>query len=151
MSISLSSSLASMASLAGISGLKDAKLDYTSHVTGLNTDTKNVKLSINGNLLSYSIGLDISGTISNKANISEITSSNSVDVFALSQEDFKSTYTDVIKSAADKLPSKLSDFGITVTKEDILKLLPAEEPSTQSTTLEAPTDTTPVVVDQPAA
>ncbi len=159
LSVSLSSSLASMASLAGVSGLDKAKLDYTYHVTGLNSDKQDIKFSINGNLSSYSINLDISGTISNKADIPEISSSNSVDVLSMTLEELQPIYTDVINSAADKLPAKLSDFGFKITKADILQLLPNNTqtptqevtPDTQSTTQEMIDTTNPVVTEEPAA
>lgn len=148
MSVSLSSSLAAMASLSGVSGLNDATLNYTYHVTGLNSDTQNIKFSIDGKLSSYSIGLEASGTLSNKSEVPEMTSSNSVDVFSLSQEEFMNTYKDVVNSAADKLPAKLSTYGIDITKEDILKLLPVEEPVT---TTEVPADTNTTTEVTPAA
>lgn len=138
-SISLSSSMSSYLSLVGLSGSGNVSLDYTYHVTGLDSDTQNIELNISGKLASYSAEVNVSGTVSNKSEIPDLTSSNSVDVFALSQEELKSTYTDIINSAADKLPSILSVFDIKVTKNDILSLLPAD---TETTTNETITETT---------
>ena len=152
MSISLSSSAVSLASLSGISGLSDSKLDYTYHVTGLDSDKQDIKFSINGKLASYSVAFDMTGSVSNKSDIPDVSSSNSVDVFSMTLEELQPIYTDVINSAADKLPAKLSNFGLDITKEDILGLLPdnTQTPATQSTTLEM-TDTTNPVVTEPAA
>lgn len=153
MSISLSSSAASLASLSGISGLSDSKLDYTYHVTGLDSDKQDIKFSINGKLASYSVAFDMTGSVSNKSDIPDVSSSNSVDVFSMTIEELQPIYTDIINSAADKLPAKLSNFGIDITKEDILGLLPdnTQVPATQSTTLEMTDTTNPVVTEQPAA
>ena len=55
--------------------------------------------------------------------------------------------SDIVTKASDTLPAKLSLYGVTVTKEDILSILPANT-ATPDTTL--PDAETPVVT-QPAA
>ena len=92
------------------------------------------KLSLSAKYSSYSVAFDIDGSMKSSADIPELTKSNSVDVLSLSKEDLQKLYTDVVNNAADNLPSKLSTYGITVKKDDILSLLPEEEPTTTTET-----------------
>ena len=124
-------------------------LDYTYDITGLDKDTQDIKLELSGKYTSlYSAKISATGSITyGKSNIPELTADNSVDVFSLSQADLQKIASDIVTKASDTLPAKLSLYGVTVTKEDILSILPANT-ATQDTTL--PDAETPVVT-QPAA
>ena len=101
-------------------------LDLLFDVTGLDTDTKNVKFSLEGKYTSYSISMNVEGTIKAGANIPTLTSTNSVDVLTLKEEELKTLVTQMVNNAANNLPGKLSTFGINVSKYKILSILPAE-------------------------
>lgn len=100
-------------------------LDLLFDVTGLDTDTKNVKFSLEGKYTSYSVSMNIEGTIKAGANIPTLTSANSVDVLSLKEEELKTLFTQIVNNAANNLPGKLSTFGINVSKDKILSILPA--------------------------
>ena len=129
-------------------------LDYTYDITGLDKDTQDIKLELSGKYTSlYSAKISATGSITyGKSNIPELTADNSVDVFSLSQADLQKIASDIVTKASDTLPAKLSLYGVTVTKEDILSILPAntatQDVATPDTTL--PDAETPVVT-QPAA
>lgn len=124
-------------------------LDYTYDITGLDKDTQDIKLELSGKYTSlYSAKISATGSITyGKSNIPELTADNSVDVFSLPQADLQKIASDIVTKASDTLPAKLSLYGVTVTKEDILSILPANT-ATPDTTL--PDAETPVVT-QPAA
>lgn len=126
-----------------------ASLDYTYDITGLDKDTQDIKLELSGKYTSlYSAKISATGSITyGKSNIPELTADNSVDVFSLPQADLQKIASDIVTKASDTLPAKLSLYGVTVTKEDILSILPANT-ATPDTTL--PDAETPVVT-QPAA
>lgn len=130
--------------------------DLVSEVTGLDTDTQKLNFSLSGKYSSYSVKFNADGTIKSGAEIQELNSSNSVDVFTLSANDFQQVYADIITKAADVLPSKLSTYGVKVTKEDILSALPqaSSEPLEGSETPDNGTVTDPnseTPAEQPAA
>lgn len=124
-------------------------LDYTYDITGLDKDTQDIKLELSGKYTSlYSAKISATGSITyGKSDIPELTADNSVDVFSLPQADLQKIASDIVTKASDTLPAKLSLYGVTVTKEDILSILPANT-ATPDTTL--PDAETPVVT-QPAA
>ena len=123
--------------------LSAASLDYTYDITGLNTDKQNYKFDFSGKYSAYSIKLSMNGSMTTgKSDIPELTSSNSVDIFASSMEDLEKVYTDVITKAADTLPAKLSKYGVTVTKEEILSSLPQQTPEITDPTTTTPDGTT---------
>ena len=124
-------------------------LDYTYDITGLDKDTQDIKLELSGKYTSlYSAKISATGSITcGKSDIPELTADNSVDVFSLPQDDLQKIASDIVTKASDTLPAKLSLYGVTVTKEDILSILPANT-ATPDTTL--PDAETPVVT-QPAA
>lgn len=126
-----------------------ASLDYTYDITGLDKDTQDIKLELSGKYTSlYSAKISATGSITyGKSDIPELTADNSVDVFSLPQADLQKIASDIVTKASDTLPAKLSLYGVTVTKEDILSILPANT-ATPDTTL--PDAETPVVT-QPAA
>lgn len=129
-------------------------LDYTYNITGLDSDTQNIKFDLSGKYNYYSAKLSATGSITyGKSDIPELTSENSVDVFSLSQADLQKIETDIITKAADTLPEKMSLYGVKVTKEDILSTLPEQNVATQDAA--TPDTTTPEaqnpVVTEPAA
>ena len=129
-------------------------LDYTYDITGLDKDTQDIKLELSGKYTSLSSAkISATGSITcGKSDIPELTADNSVDVFSLPQDDLQKIASDIVTKASDTLPAKLSLYGVTVTKEDILSILPAntatQDVTTPDTTL--PDAETPVVT-QPAA
>lgn len=130
-------------------------LDYTYDITGLDSDTQNIKFEVNGKYNYYSAKLSATGSITyGKSNIPELTADNSVDVFNLSKEDYQKLETDIITKASDTLPEKLALYGIKVTKEEILSAIPDTQPTaTQDATTPDTTtpDATNPVVTEPAA
>ena len=85
--------------------------------------------------------MNIEGTIKAGANIPTLTSANSVDVLTLKEEELKTLFTQIVNNAANNLPGKLSTFGINVSKDKILSILPAApaEPAVVETApVEAP-------------
>lgn len=105
-----------------------ASLDYTYDITGLDKDTQDIKLELSGKYTSlYSAKISATGSITyGKSDIPELTADNSVDVFSLPQADLQKIASDIVTKASDTLPAKLSLYGVTVTKEDILSILPAD-------------------------
>ena len=114
--------------------------DLLYDMTGLDTNTKNVKFSFEGKYTSYSVSMNIEGTIKSGANIPTLTSANSVDVLTLKQDELINLYTQIVNNAANNLPSKLATFGINVSKDKILSLLPTAsvEPATEPAPAEVP-------------
>ena len=102
-----------------------ASLDYTYDITGLDKDTQDIKLELSGKYTSlYSAKISATGSITyGKSDIPELTADNSVDVFSLPQADLQKIASDIVTKASDTLPAKLSLYGVTVTKEDILSIL----------------------------
>ena len=132
-------------------------LDYTYDITGLDKDTQDFKLDLSGKYSSYSLKASATGSITyGKSDIPEITSANSVDVFSLPQADLQKLTSDIVTKASDTLPSKLSLYGVNVTKEQILSILPTTQDGTATQDTTASPDTTipdaeNPVVTQPAA
>lgn len=104
-------------------------LDLNYDITGLDTDTKNITFDLAAKYSSYSVNMNINGTMKSGADIPEMTASNSVDILTLKEDELKKVFTDVVNNAANNLPAKLSQYGINVTKEEILSILPKEEPA----------------------
>lgn len=129
-------------------------LDFNYDVTGLDTDTQKLEFSMSGKYSIYSVSFDINGTMKSGADITKLSDSNSVDLFALSSEEFVKLYTDVITNAANNLPSKLSKYGLNVTKEQILSAIPTTT-TPEDTTTQNPEGTTEnsntEATEQPAA
>lgn len=106
-------------------------LDFVFDINGLDNDTQDMKFELSGKYSLYSAKLSATSSITyGKSDIPNLTSDNSIDVFSLQQADLQKIYTDVITKAADTLPSKLSLYGITVTRDEILSLLPASTTDT---------------------
>ena len=122
--------------------LSSASLDLEYKVTGLDKDEQEFKFNVKGAFSYYSIALNIEGKIYNSAEVPEVNSSNSVEIFNQSTDNLNALTKEIITNASNNLPGKLSSFGINVTKEDILKMLPQEEPATvpTDTTVQIPTD-----------
>lgn len=125
--------------------------DYTYDITGLDTDTQKIDLKISGKLQSYSAEIAATGSITyGKSDVPELTADNSVDVFTQSQEDLQKIVTDIVTKASDVLPERLKVYGVDVTKEDILSILPQEAiTTTTEPNATVPTDVN--VEEQPAA
>ncbi|CDA30677.1 hypothetical conserved protein [Clostridium sp. CAG:492] len=126
-----------------------ASLDYTYDITGLDKDTQDIKLELSGKYASlYSAKISATGSITyGKSDIPELTADTSVDVFSLPQADLQKIASDIVTKASDTLPAKLSLYRVTVTKEDILSILPANTATQDVATPDAETP----VVTQPAA
>lgn len=107
--------------------------DLVSEVSGLDTDTQKVNFSLSGKYSAYSVKIAMEGSNKSGAEVTELNDSNSVDVFALSATDLQPIFTDIITKAADVLPSRLSPYGVDVTKEDILSNLPQATTDTSAT------------------
>lgn len=120
------------------------KLAYD--VTGLDTDTQKVNFNISGKYSLYSVELTANGEVTRgKSDVPALTADNSVDVFTLSQEEFIKVYSEIVTKASDVLPDRLSSYGVKITKEQILSLLPTtpttQTPATESVPTEAPAET----------
>lgn len=107
--------------------------NLVSEVSGLDTDTQKVNFSLSGKYSAYSVKVAIDGTTKSGAEVPELNSSNSVDVFATSKEDLQTIFTDIVTKAADVLPARLSPYGVNVKKEDILSSLPQATTNTSDT------------------
>ena len=126
--------------------------DLVCEVNGLDTDTQNVKFNVSGKYSAYSVEFSADGTVKDGAEVPELNEANSVDVFASSAEEIQTVYTDIITKAADVLPSKLSAYGINITKEEILSNLPQATTNTSATPNEGTTDSNAEnTTEQPAA
>lgn len=109
--------------------LSSVSFDLVCNITGIDTDEQKTEFNISGKIpagySTYKFDLKSNGSITyGKSDIPELTESNSVDVFSKSKEDLQKIYTDVITNASNNLPSKLSKYGIRITKDDILSTLP---------------------------
>lgn len=109
--------------------LSSVSFDLVCNITGIDTDEQKTEFNISGKIpagfSTYKFDLKSNGSITyGKSNIPELTEANSVDVFSKSKQDFEKIYTDVITNASNNLPSKLSKYGIRITKDDILSTLP---------------------------
>lgn len=105
--------------------------DLAYDATGLDSDNRAYDFNMSGKYLIYSLKLTANGTSTiGKSDIPDINSSNSVDVFTLSQTDFQKLVSDIVTKASDTFPSKLSAYGLNVTKEQILSLIPGTTSNT---------------------
>lgn len=130
--------------------LSAISVDVKMEATGLDTDKQDFKFIVDASVpVGYStakVKLNVDGSIEyGKSDIESYSDSNSIDVFSKSTEEILKIYTEVITKASDILPSKLSNFGIKVTKDDIMKYAP----QVQAPAAPATTETTEAI--QPAA
>lgn len=118
--------------------IEDSKLNFNMHLKDLDKETQNIELIYGAESEEYGKAeIKITGSITNgKSDIPEIASENSVDVFAMTQEEQKQLYADIVTNASNNLPEKLSKIGIDITKEEILTMfsLTQTTPETQPTT-----------------
>lgn len=118
-------------------------VDVKAETTGLDTDKQDMKFVVDAAIpVGYSsakVKIDVQGSVEyGKANVETYNDSNSVDVFSKSKEETTQILTDVVTKASDTLPAKLSNFGIKITKEDIMKYAPqTATPATVETPAEA--------------
>ena len=138
--ITLSSSLLSSMSF---------KLEFST--TGLKEDTQKVVFNVSGKIpvgySSYQFDLKANGSVTRgKSDVKE--ASDAVEVFDLSTEEFAKLYNDIVTNASNNLPSKLSNFGLKVTKDDILSEFPLIDVTSNTDNGEAPVEET---AENPAA
>lgn len=112
--------------------LPSLSLDMKLEVTGLDKNKQEYVFDINASmpvqLSTYKFGISAEGSIEyGKSDIQKLDDSNSVDVFGKSKEEITAIVKEIVTNASETLPSKLSNYGVKVTKEDILKLIPAEQ------------------------
>ncbi|MBR2743818.1 MAG: hypothetical protein IKE01_00775 [Clostridia bacterium] len=100
-------------------------LNLEFNVTGLKEDTQKYVFNLSGKVpimySTYKIDLKTNESITyGKSDIQEPTDIE--DVFAKSGADLQAVIDKVFENASNNLPSKLSNYGIKITKEDILAL-----------------------------
>ena len=125
------------------------KLEFST--TGLKEDTQKVVFNVSGKIpvgySSYQFDLKANGSVTRgKSDVKE--ASDAVEVFDLSTEEFAKLYNDIVTNASNNLPSKLSNFGLKVTKDDILSEFPLIDVTSNTDNGEAPVEET---AENPAA
>ena len=125
------------------SALAGLNIDVKCEATGLDTDNQSMTLAVDATVSSYKVKVNVDSTISyGSSNIETYNALNSVDLFSLSKEESDKVITEIITKMSDVLPGRLANYGIKVTKQDIMSLAPA------ATTTTEPVETTTV---EPAA
>lgn len=129
-------------------------LNIELEATGLDSDKQdmvcNISTKVPVGYSSYEFGLNVKSSIEyGKADIPSLTGSDAFDVFSKKAEELQPVIDEIFTNASDKLPSRLSKFGITISKDKILAAkptitAPTAETSTEGTTPDAGTE-------QPAA
>lgn len=143
-SVSLSDNVAS---LVGSS----AKFDIKSEITGLDSDNVSMVFNLDAALGSYRANIKADSTIEyGRSNIETFNETNSVDLFSKSKEEVQKIITDIVTKASDVLPTRLSYYGINVTKQKIMDIIPKPETPTVPET-PATTDGTTQTPAEPAA
>lgn len=118
-------------------------INFNIHLKDLKSETMNYEYNFGVTEGSKKIDIKMNGSITTgKSDIPEI-SKDSVDVFSMNKEQLNQLLSDVITSASDKLPSRLSKLGIEISKEQILSLNSAVQPTTPN--VEVPNTETPNV------
>ncbi|MBP3707014.1 MAG: hypothetical protein J6J36_00150 [Clostridia bacterium] len=135
--------------------MSTVSLDIDLEATGLESDKQDMVCNISAKVpvgySSYEFGLKAKSSIEyGKTDIPSLTDSNSFDVFSKKAEELQPVIDEIFTNASNKLPSKLSKFGVTVTKDQILALKPTvKAPAAPATPAEG---TTPDAgTEQPAA
>lgn len=106
-------------------------IDMKIEATGLNKKKQDYVIDIDASvpvqMSTYKVGFNMEGSIEyGKSDIEKLDSSNSVDFFSKSKEECQTIIREIVTKASDILPAKLSKYGQNITKEDILKIIPAE-------------------------
>lgn len=135
--------------------MSTVSLNIDLEATGLDSDKQNMVCNISAKVpagySSYEFGLNAKSSIEyGKADIPSLTGSDTFDVFSKKAEELQPVIDEIFTNASDKLPSRLSKFGINITKDKILAAKP---------TISAPAPETPVegttpeeqATEQPAA
>lgn len=129
-------------------------LNIDIEATGLDSDKQNMICDISAKVpvgySSYEFGLKANSSIEyGKADIPSLTDSNAFDVFSKNAGELQPVIDEIFTNASDKLPSRLSKFGVTITKDQIL----AEKPTISAPAPETPAEgTVPTEgTEQPAA
>lgn len=117
-------------------------LNFVSEVTGLDSDTQKMKLSVDGKFSMYSVKFAMDGTNTLKAEVPELNSSNSIDVFTKSKEELQTIFTEIVTKAAEVLPTKLAPYGVNINKNQILSTIPTNTTTPSETTTTPDTTTT---------
>ena len=124
-------------------------INYNIHFKDLKSETQNYEYTFGiSEESAESIEIKATGSITaGKSDIPSISSENAVDVFALNQTEIKNLVSEIVTSASDKLPAKLSKLGFNVSKEQILSTFSLPQTTTPNvdtpTTPEIPGTTTP--------
>lgn len=99
-------------------------IDVKMEMTGLDSDYQTSLLDINANVASYKVNVKANATTEyGRANIEKFNEQNSVDMFTKSKEEINQIITDIVTKASDVLPGRLANYGIRITKQDILSLI----------------------------
>ncbi len=141
------------------SSLASVDIDVKCEATGLDTDNQSMVLDVNASVQSYKVNVKVDSSIEyGRADIETYNDTNSVDLFSKSKEETNQIITDIVTKMSDVLPARLANYGIKVTKQEIMELAPKTaapattdpnapvDPNAAPTT--TPTDATAV---QPAA
>ena len=131
------------------SSLAGVDIDIKCEATGLDTDDQSLTLAVDAAVASYKVKLNVDSSINyGSANIETYNELNSVDIFSKSRDEANQIIRDIVTKISDVLPGRLANYGIKVTKEEIMEIAPAPAaPAAPTTPVEAPADAT----AQPAA
>lgn len=105
--------------LTALLGNQSMSFSIDSEVSGLDTDTQNIKCEMGVKFGTYSGKISLDGKISKTANVPTLNSSNSYDLFAMTKEDFQKTITEIGNNISTKLPGIVSKYGITIPNNKI--------------------------------
>ncbi|MBQ3409038.1 MAG: hypothetical protein IJH12_07555 [Clostridia bacterium] len=131
--------------------ISGAAFELKSEFTGLNSDNQSMAFDLNASYSGYKVKVTANESIEyGKSNIEQYNDTNSVDVFSKSKEEIQKIVTDVVTKASDVLPSRLANYGIRVTKDQIMSIIPKTETPTTETPADATTETT-TTTAEPAA
>ncbi len=114
-----------------------------------------IKGSINLTIGKESAEINFDGTVeyTDDVSVPELTSSNSIDILKMSEEELNTEVQKIVKKASEVLPEKLKLIGIDVKAEDIYKdpnaeqtqTTPTEEGTTETPATDAETPATPAI------
>lgn len=96
----------------------ESKGDYTKEPVDFNGSFK-----FNYDKESAEVKFDGSFEYTDSVSIPKLTSSNSIDIMNLSNDELQTELTTIIKKASEVLPERLKLIGINVTSEDILNVI----------------------------
>ena len=124
------------------SALAGLNIDVKCEATGLDTDNQSMVFDVDAAFSSYKVKLNVDSEIEyGKSNIETYNELNSVDIFSKSKEEANQIIRDIVTKISDVLPGRLANYGIKVTKEEIMEMAPA--PATPTTPVETTTPAEP--------